>query len=280
VPSGFSLDGLKIVLDCAHGAAYKVGPWMLWEMGAEVIKIGVSPDGMNINEDCGSTHPQAMCEQVVAHGADIGIALDGDADRLIVADEKGRVIDGDQLMALIARSWQKAGLLQGGGIVTTVMSNLGLERYLAELDLELVRTKVGDRYVTEHMRKHGYNFGGEQSGHLIFSDFSTTGDGLIAALQIMRVLKAEGRPASEVFDVFRPLPQILKNVRYGETDPLQNEKVVAAIAAGENSLEGSGRLLIRKSGTEPLVRVMAEGDDAALVERVVDEICATVADAA
>ncbi|MCH8863416.1 MAG: phosphoglucosamine mutase [Proteobacteria bacterium] len=280
VPSGFSLSGLKIVLDCAHGAAYKVGPWMLWELGAEVIKIGVEPNGTNINQDCGSTHPEYMCEQVIAHGADIGIALDGDADRLIVADEKGRVIDGDQLMALIARNWLEAGLLKGGGIVTTVMSNLGLERYLAELDLELVRTQVGDRYVMAHMREHGFNFGGEQSGHLIFSDFSTTGDGLIAALQIMRVLKADGRPASEVLNVFRPLPQVLKNVRYGDTDPLLDKKVVAAIEAGENSLEGSGRLLIRKSGTEPLVRVMAEGDDAALVERVVNEICATVEDAA
>ena len=280
VPSGFSLSGLKIVLDCANGAAYKVGPWMLWELGAEVIKIGIEPDGMNINQDCGSTHPEYMCDQVIAHGADIGIALDGDADRLIVADEKGRVIDGDQLMALIARNWLEAGLLKGDGIVTTVMSNLGLERYLAELDLELVRTQVGDRYVMAHMREHGYNFGGEQSGHLIFSDFSTTGDGLIAALQIMRVLKADGRPASEVLNVFRPLPQVLKNVRYGETDPLLDKKVVAAIEAGENSLEGSGRLLIRKSGTEPLVRVMAEGDDAALVEQVVNEICATVKDAA
>ena len=280
VPSGFSLDGLKIVIDCAHGAAYKVGPWTLWEMGAEVVKIGIEPDGRNINEGCGSTHPEYMCEQVVAHGADIGIALDGDADRLIVADEKGRVIDGDQLMALIARNWLEAGLLKGGGIVTTVMSNLGLERYLAEVDLELVRTNVGDRYVMEHMRRHGYNFGGEQSGHLIFSDFSTTGDGLIAALQILRVLKASDRPASEVLNVFKPLPQVLKNVRYGETDPLKDKKVTAAIEAGENSLEGTGRLLIRKSGTEPLVRVMAEGDDAALVERVVDEICETVKSAA
>ncbi|MBU0726173.1 MAG: phosphoglucosamine mutase [Alphaproteobacteria bacterium] len=275
-PRGMRLDGLKIVVDCANGAAYKVAPRVLFELGAEVIPIAVEPNGFNINDQCGAVEPQAMCEAVVAHGADLGIALDGDADRLMVADETGRLIDGDQIMALVASFWHRSGLLAGGGVVATVMSNLGLERHLQGLGLELVRTAVGDRYVVEKMRAGGYNLGGEQSGHIVFSDYATTGDGLIAALQVLAVLVGAARPLSEVARIFTPLPQILKNVRFGAGAPLEDERVCKAIAAGEDRLAGSGRVLIRKSGTEKLIRVMAEGEDEALVNRVVDDIAATI----
>jgi phosphoglucosamine mutase len=275
-PRGLRLDGLKIVIDCANGAAYKVAPEILWELGAQVVPIGVEPDGYNINKGCGSTHTDAMRSQVVAHGADLGIALDGDADRVLVADEKGALIDGDQLMGLIARHWSKAGHLDGGGVVATVMSNLGLERYLQGLGLGLERTDVGDRYVVEHMRRHGFNLGGEQSGHIILSDYSTTGDGLIAALQVLAVLVEEARPASEVCHIFEPLPQILKNVRFKAGAPLEDPAVIAATEAGEARLGETGRVLIRKSGTEPLIRVMAEGEDAALIDAVVSDIAAAV----
>ncbi|MBV37828.1 MAG: phosphoglucosamine mutase [Rhodospirillaceae bacterium] len=271
-PSEFRLDGLKVVIDCANGAAYKVAPTVLWELEAEVIPIGVDPDGFNINQDCGSVHTDTMREQVVAHGADVGIALDGDADRLILADEYGQLIDGDQLMAAIGDYWAKTGDLKGGGIVATVMSNLGLERHLARKDLELVRTQVGDRYVVEHMRQHGYNIGGEQSGHIIMSDFGTTGDGLVAALQVLALIVAEGRPVSEVCRRFEPVPQLLRNVRYAGASPLDTDKVVNAIQAQRSRLGDKGRLLIRPSGTEPLIRVMAEGDDGDLIHSVVDEL--------
>ena len=279
-PRGLRLDGLKVVVDCAHGAAYKVAPAALWELGAEVVRLGVAPDGFNINRDCGSTSTAAMCRKVVEVGADLGIALDGDADRVLVADQNGALIDGDQLMGTVARSWQAAGRLRGGGIVGTVMSNLGLERYLADAGLALVRTQVGDRYVVEHMRAHGYNFGGEQSGHIILSDYTTTGDGLIAALEVLAVLIQSGRPASEVVRVFTPLPQLLRNVRYNGTPPLEQDSVKQAVAAGESRLGASGRLLIRKSGTEPVVRVMAEGEDEGLITSVVDDIVAAVERAA
>ena len=271
-PSEFRLDGLKVVIDCANGAAYKVAPTVLWELEAEVIPIGVDPDGFNINQDCGSVHTDTMREQVVAHGADVGIALDGDADRLILADEYGQLIDGDQLMAAIGDYWTKTGDLKGGGIVATVMSNLGLERHLARKDLELVRTQVGDRYVVEHMRQHGYNIGGEQSGHIVMSDFGTTGDGLVAALQVLALIVAEGRPVSEVCRRFEPVPQLLRNVRYAGASPLDTDKVVNAIQAQRSRLGDKGRLLIRPSGTEPLIRVMAEGDDGDLIHSVVDEL--------
>jgi phosphoglucosamine mutase len=271
-PSEFRLDGLKVVIDCANGAAYKVAPTVLWELEAEVIPIGVDPDGFNINQDCGSVHTDTMREQVVAHGADVGIALDGDADRLILADEYGQLIDGDQLMAAIGDYWTKTGDLKGGGIVATVMSNLGLERHLAQKDLELVRTQVGDRYVVEHMRQHGYNIGGEQSGHIVMSDFGTTGDGLVAALQVLALIVAEGRPVSEVCRRFEPVPQLLRNVRYAGASPLDTDKVVNAIQAQRSRLGDKGRLLIRPSGTEPLIRVMAEGDDGDLIHSVVDEL--------
>ncbi len=271
-PSEFRLDGLKVVVDCANGAAYKVAPTVLWELEAEVIPIGVDPDGFNINQDCGSVHTDTMREQVVAHGADVGIALDGDADRLILADEYGQLIDGDQLMAAIGDYWTKTGDLKGGGIVATVMSNLGLERHLARKDLELVRTQVGDRYVVEHMRQHGYNIGGEQSGHIVMSDFGTTGDGLVAALQVLALIVAEGRPVSEVCRRFEPVPQLLRNVRYAGASPLDTDKVVNAIQAQRSRLGDKGRLLIRPSGTEPLIRVMAEGDDGDLIHSVVDEL--------
>ena len=276
-PERLRLDGLKIVVDCAHGAAYKVAPMALWELGADVLPIGVNPDGFNINADIGSTHPAAMQERVVASGADLGIALDGDADRLIVADEHGTLVDGDQLMALIVTNWAKTGKLRGGGLVATVMSNLGLERYLAGQGLALVRTAVGDRYVLEAMRARGFNVGGEQSGHLILSDHATTGDGLIAALQILSVMVQSGKPASELLHLFDPLPQLLKNVRFAGGAPLETAAVKAAILAGEARLNGAGRLLIRKSGTEPLIRVMAEGEDIGVVTEVVDDICAAVA---
>lgn len=279
-PRGLRLDGLKIVIDCANGAAYRVAPKVLYELGAEVIQLAVEPDGFNINRDCGATEPDHMCEAVTVHGANLGIALDGDADRAVLADETGRLVDGDQVIALIARSWQKAGLLQGGGVVGTLMSNLGLERYLGGLGMDFLRTAVGDRYVVERMREGGYNVGGEQSGHVILSDYSTTGDGLIAALQVLAVLVENGGEASGVCRVFDPLPQVLKNVRVDGGAPLEDSQVRQAIEQAERLLGETGRLLIRKSGTEPLIRVMAEGEDKVKVGAVVDEIVETIARAA
>ncbi|WP_324750820.1 phosphoglucosamine mutase [Sphingomonas sp. LY54] len=275
-PNELRLDGLKVVVDCANGAAYQVAPAALWELGAEVIAIGVSPNGLNINEGCGSTAPALLQKTVVEAGANIGIALDGDADRLIVVDEKGQVVDGDQLMALIASAWHQRGKLRGGGLVATVMSNLGLERFLAGQGLTLERTQVGDRYVLETMRAKGFNVGGEQSGHIILTDYSTTGDGLVAALQVLACLVESGQPASTLLRQFEPLPQLLKNVRFERGAPLEAEAVKSAIASAELRLQGTGRLVIRKSGTEPLIRVMAEGEDHALVEEVVDSICEAV----
>ncbi len=277
-PRGLRLDGLKIVVDCANGAAYRVAPTVLWELGAEVVPIGVAPDGFNINRDCGSTVPAFMCGEVRRHGADLGLALDGDADRLIVSDERGQLVDGDQILALIARSWGDAGRLAGGGVVATVMSNLGLERFLSERQLVLHRTRVGDRYVVEKMRAAGLNLGGEQSGHVILLDHGTTGDGLAAALQLLAVLVERGGPASAVTRVFHPLPQRLKSVRFTGTSPLQAPSVRAAITAAEAALAGSGRLLIRASGTEPVVRVMAEAEDPDLVDRLVEELCERIAE--
>ncbi len=279
-PKDMTLDGLRIVIDTANGAAYRVAPTALWELGAEIIQMGNDPNGMNINEKCGSTAPELMCEKVRETRADLGIALDGDADRVIIADERGHVIDGDQLMALIATSWHQQGLLQGGGLVATVMSNLGLERFLADHALTLARTKVGDRYVTEHMRANGFNIGGEQSGHIILSDFSTTGDGLLAALQVLAEVKRAGKPASEVCNLFTPLPQILKNVKFKSGRPLDDNQVLKSIADAERRLGNSGRLVIRPSGTEPLIRVMAEGDDESLVRSIVDELCGVISKAA
>ncbi len=280
-PEQLRLDGLKVVIDCANGAAYHVAPEALWELGAEVIPLGVKPDGTNINDACGSTHPDLLQRTVVASGADIGLALDGDADRLIVVDETGRLIDGDQLMALIALGLKGRNELRGDGVVATVMSNLGLERKLGEAGLKLHRTAVGDRYVLEHMRKSGCNVGGEQSGHIILTDHSTTGDGLVAGLQVLAALVEADAPASTLLRQFEPLPQLLKNVRFsGDSQPLETDSVRKRIAAAESELEGRGRLVIRKSGTEPLIRVMAEGDDLALVERVVDGICEAVKAAA
>ena len=274
---GLDLSGLKIVVDCANGAAYKVAPTVLWELGAEVIPLAVGPDGFNINRDCGSTHPQLLQERVVMHGADLGIALDGDADRVVLACEKGRLIDGDQLMAVIADQWQRDGRLTGSGVVATVMSNLGLERYLGARKLGLARTQVGDRYVLERMRADGFNLGGEQSGHIIMTDHATTGDGLMAALQALAALIKCGRPASETFRAFEPVPQLLKNVRVGDANAaMEAEAVLAAIASAEARLGSSGRVLVRKSGTEPLIRVMAEGDDSALVRTVVDHIIESI----
>ena len=279
-PSHLRLDGLKIALDCANGAAYNTAPPALWELGAEVIPIGITPDGTNINHQCGSTAPQLLQETVVAAGADIGIALDGDADRLIVVDETGAIVDGDQIMALIGTSWARRGLLRGGGVVATVMSNLGLERLLAEQGIALIRTKVGDRYVLEEMRGRDCNVGGEQSGHMILSDYATTGDGTIAALQVLAALVESGQPASALLRQFEPVPQLLKNVRFAGGKPLEADSVQAVIAQAEAELNGSGRLVIRPSGTEPVIRVMAEGDDAGQVERVVTRICDAVASAA
>lgn len=276
-PRGLRLDDLTIVVDCANGAAYRVAPAVLWELGATVIAVGVTPDGFNINRGCGSTVPEYLCSQVVQHGAHIGIALDGDADRLIVADENGEVVDGDQILALIARSWIASGQLRGGGVVATVMSNLGLERLMEECGLHLHRTQVGDRYVAERMRETGANLGGEQSGHVIMSDFATTGDGLLAALQVLAVMVQSGRPASHVCRVFKPLPQRLKNVRFAGVSPLGDASVKQAIAGASARLASTGRILIRESGTEPLVRVMAEGEDEALVAEVVDGLCACIA---
>lgn len=275
-PDGLRLDGLKIVVDCANGAAYKVAPEVLWELGAEVIPIGVNPDGFNINKGCGSTATGAMSEQVITHGADIGIALDGDADRVLICDEKGHVIDGDQIMGLVTSHLHKRGLLKGGGLVATVMSNMGLEKYLEGQGLSLERTKVGDRYVVERMRSAGFNVGGEQSGHIVLGDYATTGDGLVAALQVLAVIIERGKPTSEVCRLFEPYPQVLKNVRYKDTFPLDDANVKSVIAEGEERLDGTGRVLIRKSGTEPLIRVMAEGENLVLVEQVVDDIVAAV----
>ncbi|MEO6153932.1 MAG: phosphoglucosamine mutase [Croceibacterium sp.] len=280
LPASVRLDGLKIVLDCAHGAAYQVAPTAIWELGAEVIAIGVTPNGTNINDGVGSTALDAIKARVIAERADIGLALDGDADRLIVIDERGRAVDGDQIMALIGTRMAAAGELRGGGVVATVMSNLGLERLLNGVGLNLARTQVGDRYVLEAMRAGGYNVGGEQSGHMILLDHATTGDGCIAALQVLAALVRSQQPASELLHMFDAVPQLLKNVVYTGADPLDAAPVRQAIAEGEAALAGRGRLVIRKSGTEPKIRVMAEGDDAGEVERVVDDICAAVQAAA
>lgn len=276
-PRGLRLDGMKIVVDCAHGAAYRVAPTVFHELGAKVVPVGIYPDGKNINNECGATNTTLMREQVILHNADLGIALDGDADRVIIADEAGSVLDGDQIMALIGQSWHESGQLRGNGIVATVMSNLGLERHMNGLGLNLERTNVGDRYVVEHMRREKFNVGGEQSGHIILSDYGTTGDGLIAALQVLAVVVEQQRPVSEVCRIFDPLPQILRNVRYNGGAPLENEKVIAAIKDGEATLGDGGRLVIRKSGTEPVIRVMAEGDDNKVVQQVVDQIVSEIA---
>jgi phosphoglucosamine mutase len=280
LPRTMDLDGLRIVIDCANGAAYKVAPEALWELGAEVFPIGVEPDGFNINRDVGSTAPNAVINKVREMRADIGIALDGDADRVIIVDEKGQVVDGDQLMAVIAKSWKDDGRLSKPGVVATIMSNLGLERYLGGIGLTLARTAVGDRYVLEHMREHGFNIGGEQSGHMILSDYSTTGDGLVAALQVLAMVKKLGKPVSEVCHLFDPLPQILKNVRYKSGQPLKDKRVVEAIASSTAVLGAHGRLVIRPSGTEPVIRVMAEGDDHALVEKAVNDVVAALSSVA
>jgi phosphoglucosamine mutase len=279
-PKELRLEGLRIVVDTAHGASYRVAPEALWELGAEVIQIGNQPNGFNINEKCGSTAPRAMVDKVREVRADIGIALDGDADRVIIADERGKIVDGDQIMALIATSWGRQGTLTGGGIVATVMSNLGLERYLADQKLALARTKVGDRYVVEHMRAHGYNVGGEQSGHIVLSDFSTTGDGLVAALQVLAEKVRSEKKVSEVCNLFTPVPQVLKNVRFKQGKPLEDKDVKDAIAEATARLGNTGRVLIRPSGTEPLIRVMAEGDDESLVNNIVEELCGVISKAA
>src|SRR5829696_3650479 len=272
LPKNMSLEGLRVVVDCANGAAYRVAPEALWELGAEVFTVGTEPDGFNINKDCGSTAPDALRRKVVEMRADVGIALDGDADRVIVVDERGRIVDGDQLMAVIAESWKEDDRLSKPCIVGTVMSNLGLERHLKEQGIELVRTPVGDRYVLEHMREHGYNVGGEQSGHIILSDYATTGDGFVAALQVLAVVKKNDRPVSEVCHCFEPLPQILKNVRYRAGLPLQQDSVVTAIQTARQRLGTEGRLVIRPSGTEPVIRVMGEGDNRDLVNQVVEDV--------
>ena len=280
LPRSMSLAGMRIVLDCANGAAYKVAPAVLWELGAEVITIGDKPDGQNINAGCGSTQPQALCDKVRELRADVGIALDGDADRVVLVDENGAIVQGDQLMAVVADSWRADDRLTQPGVVATIMSNLGLERYLAGQGLSLVRTQVGDRYVVEHMRANGYNVGGEQSGHIILSDFVTTGDGLVSALQILSVVVQEERSVSEICSRFEPVPQILKNVQFSGDSPLGQDAVKTAIEAARVRLGNHGRLVIRPSGTEPLIRVMAEGDDPVLVETLVDELCDTLRKAA
>ncbi|HTV69512.1 MAG TPA: phosphoglucosamine mutase [Rhizobiaceae bacterium] len=279
MPRSMSLSGLRIVIDCANGAGYKVAPAALWELGAEVFAINDDPNGFNINKECGSTDPLALTKKVHEVRADIGIALDGDADRMVICDENGTIIDGDQIMALVAESWNQSGRLAGGGVVATVMSNLGLERFLGGIGLQLHRTKVGDRYVVEHMRAHGLNVGGEQSGHIVLSDFSTTGDGLVSALQVMACIKRQGRPASEVCKKFDAVPQFLKNVRFSGGKPLELPVVKSAIEDARNRLGHSGRIVIRPSGTEPLIRVMAEGDDSRLVEQVVDDLVGVIAEA-
>jgi phosphoglucosamine mutase len=276
LPRDIDLSGLRVVIDCANGAAYKVAPGGLWELGADVISIGVEPDGFNINKDCGSTDLAAITRKVREMRADIGIALDGDADRVMIVDELGRVVDGDQLLAVIAESWKEDGRLTRPGVVATVMSNLGLERYLQSIDLELVRTPVGDRYVLERMRADGYNIGGEQSGHIILSDYSTTGDGFVAALQMLAVVKRHNKPVSEICHRFEPLPQVLKNVRYRSGKPMESAAVMTAIASAEKKLGLGGRLLVRPSGTEPVIRVMGEGDDKHLVEAVVNDVIAAL----
>ena len=280
LPKNLRLDGLRIVIDCANGAAYKVAPEALWELGAEVVKIGVEPNGLNINLKCGSTSPEALISKVKEVRADIGIALDGDADRVVIVNEKGQMVDGDQIMAVIAESWHRRGKLAAGGIVATVMSNLGLERYLKGQGLSLARTPVGDRYVTEHMRKHGFNVGGEQSGHIVLSDFTTTGDGLVSALQVLACVVSTGKPVSQVCHRFDPLPQVLMNVRYANGKPLEDSRVVKAIESAKVKLGDHGRLVIRPSGTEPVIRVMAEGDDERMVSSVVGDIVDAVRSAA
>jgi phosphoglucosamine mutase len=275
-PKSLTLEGLRIVVDCANGAAYQVAPLILRELGAEVIAIGVQPDGFNINRECGSTSPAKMCETVVREKAHIGIALDGDADRLLICDEQGKIADGDQLMAIIATHCHKAGMLRGGGVVATQMSNIALEQYLAGIGLTMVRTRIGDRYVVEHMRANGFNVGGEQSGHIILSDYSTTGDGIIAALQVLAYMQEKGQRLSVCGKLFLPLPQLLKNVPYRGMSPLSHPQVMEAIQSAEKSLEGKGRLLIRESGTEPLIRVMAEGESDAQILGLVESICESV----
>jgi len=279
-PKHLRLDGMRVVIDCANGAAYKVAPAVLWELGAEVFSLGDLPDGYNINQECGSTAPQAMSAKVREMRADFGIALDGDADRVVMADERGRIIDGDQILALIARSWSRTGSLKGKGLVGTVMSNMGLERFISGMGLSLARSPVGDRYVIERMREGGFNVGGEQSGHIILSDFSTTGDGLIAALQVLAVLAGERKPASEATKLYEPLPQILENIRFRNGSPLENERVKSQIDAGEARLNGKGRLIVRKSGTEPVIRIMAEGEDAHELRQIVREIASVIRESA
>ena len=280
LPRDMNFAGMRVVIDCANGAGYKVAPAALWELGADVVAIGTEPNGININDECGSTDTKALCAKVNEVRADIGIALDGDADRVILVDEKSNVIDGDQLMATVAQSWKESGELDGGGIVATIMSNLGLERYLDSIQLSLARTAVGDRHVVEHMRKNGYNVGGEQSGHIVLSDYTTTGDGLLAALQVMSVVRAWDKPVSQVCRRFDPVPQIMRNVRFNGGEPLNDNRVREAIKDGHAALANSGRLVIRKSGTEPLIRIMGEGDDRQLVRRVVEDIAGAVSKAA
>jgi phosphoglucosamine mutase len=272
LPRGMSLEGLKVVVDCANGASYGVAPKLLWELGAEVIELGSNPNGFNINVRCGSTAPETMCAAVLEHRADLGIALDGDGDRIVLADERGELIDGDQMLALLAQSWQMRGVLSGDGVIATTMSNLGLEHYLEGRGLRLYRTQVGDRYVVEHMRRTGHNLGGEQSGHIIMTDFATTGDGLLAGLQVLAVMGAQDRPLSSFGRVFTPLPQRLRNCRLNGGRPLEEPSVQRCIEAAQLRLGGRGRLLVRPSGTEPLVRVMVEADDEVLLERVLSEV--------
>ena len=277
LPHGMRLDGIKVVVDCAHGAAYRTAPDLLWELGAEVVPLGTSPDGLNINQKCGSTHPEEAAAAVVAHGADLGICLDGDADRVVLIDEAGQVADGDQVMALLAARWSEEGRLKGGALVATVMSNLGLEHFLRARGLRLERTRVGDRYVVERMREGGFNLGGEQSGHIVMTDYATTGDGLMAGLQFVAAMVRSGQSASDLARQFERVPQILRNVRYAAgTDPLADEAVRAVIARAETRLAAGGRLVIRKSGTEPLIRVMAECEDESLMQDVVGEIASRV----
>lgn len=279
-PRGLTLEGLRIVVDCANGAAYRVAPRVLWELGATVIPIGVSPDGFNINRGCGSTEPGHLCATVVENGAHLGLALDGDADRLLLSDERGELVDGDQILALIARTWGRAGRLRGGAVVATVMSNLGLERFLENDGVRLLRTRVGDRYVAERMRAEGANIGGEQSGHMILSDYATTGDGLVAALQVLAALVQQQQLASTACSLFEPLPQVLRSVRFAGVSPLGHMHVRAAMADAEAELGHAGRLVVRASGTEPVIRVMAEGEDEALVQRLVRQLCALIEETA